>query len=77
MFLDSRTDTLCLSKMWQDCTCIRNGFPCTDGCKCKSCDQMINVEDDYGESDKVVGFSDDGDEDEQEWIDCILIIFFL
>ena len=38
---------------------------------------MINVEDDYGESDKVVGFSDDGDEDEQEWIDCILIIFFL
>ena len=38
---------------------------------------MINAEDDYGESDEEVGFSDDGDDDEQEWIDCILIIFFL
>ena len=38
---------------------------------------MINAEDDYGESDKEVGFSDDGGDDEQEWIDCILVIFFL
>ena len=38
---------------------------------------MINVEDDYGKSDEKVGFSDDGDDDEQEWIDCILIISFL
>ena len=37
---------------------------------------MINVEDDYGESDEEVRFSDDGDNDEQEWINCILIIFF-
>ena len=37
---------------------------------------MINVEDDYGESDEDVGFSDDGDDGEQEWIYCILIIFF-
>ena len=36
---------------------------------------MINAEDDYGESDEQVGFSDDGDDDEQEWIDCILNIF--
>ena len=35
---------------------------------------MINVEDDYGESDEEVRFGDDGDDDEQE---CILIIFFL
>ena len=38
---------------------------------------MIDAEDDYGESDEQVGFSDDGDDDEQEWIDYILIIFFL
>ena len=38
---------------------------------------MINDEDDYGKSDEEVGFSDDVDDGEQEWIDCILIIFFL
>ena len=34
-----------------------------------------NVEDDYGESDGEIGSSDDGDDDEQGWIDCILIFF--
>ena len=38
---------------------------------------MINVDDDYGENDEGVGFSDDGDNNEQEWIDRILVIFFL
>ena len=38
---------------------------------------MINVEDGYDGSDEEVGFSDDGDDDEQEWIDYILIISFL
>ena len=38
---------------------------------------MINVEDDYGESDEQLGFSDDGDGDEQALIDCILILYFL
>ena len=42
------------------------GFRCTDACKCKFRDHMINVEDDYGKSDEKVGFSDDGDDDEQE-----------
>ena len=38
---------------------------------------MMNVEDDYGESDEQLGFSDDGDGDEQALIDCILILYFL
>ena len=38
---------------------------------------MINVEDDYGGSDEEVEFSDHGDDDEQKWIECIVIIFFL
>ena len=37
---------------------------------------MINVEDDYGESDEKLGFSDNGDDDEQALIDCILILYF-
>ena len=36
---------------------------------------MIDAEDDYGESDEEVGFNDDGDDDEQEWIDYIIIFF--
>ena len=38
---------------------------------------MMNVEDDYDESDEQLGFSDDGDGDEQALIDCILILYFL
>ena len=36
---------------------------------------MINVENNYDKSDKKVGFSDDSDDDQQELIDCILIVF--
>ena len=53
-------------KCVKDCTCIRNGFRCIDECKCKFRDHMINVEDGYDGSDDEVGFSDDGDDDEQE-----------
>ena len=38
---------------------------------------MLKMIDDYGENDEEVGFRNNGDDDEQEWIDLILIIFFL
>ena len=52
-------------KCVKDCTCIRNGFRCTDACKCKFREHTINAEDGYDESNEEVGFSDDGDDDEQ------------
>ena len=38
---------------------------------------MLKMIDDYGENDEEVEFRNNGDDDEQEWIDLILIIFFL